>query len=515
MSRRRFLSAGGGLVAGGTALQALDRSADRAPRGSGGGATPNFVYIMLDDAGVGDLDPDNPQIRTPHVTRLAEQGMTFTQMYCGSSVCSPSRAALLTGRYPVRVGIPRVLEPSDDVGLSRWERTIAELLRDQGYATGVFGKWHLGFRPWFNPVHHGFDRFVGVMHSGFHRDERVRVYEGTTRPEHGMDQAYLTRRFTDAALDFIRAQHRRRKPFFAYIPYTAPHLPLHVEPRFAGKSAAGRYGDVVQEVDFHIGRVLDTLEQLHIADETVVVVTSDNGPWFQGSTNGLRGRKAQSYEGGVRAPFYIRWPGYIPAGSKSDAIASFLDMLPTFCRIAGAEVPRDRPIDGIDLRPALRGRPMPTRPPLAYFKRWHLAAIRYKQWKLMIPRKDQDHARQLKQLFNIDRDPLEQYDQGATHRQVESRLEAMAAKIRKEIDQEKPAAMRRARRRGGPKPQGPENIPAFGAGLGALVTVLLGLGLWAGYGRRSSSRTRARIVSWAVVVLGVVTGLVALGMYLT
>lgn len=477
---------------------------------------PNFVFMMLDDAGVGDLDPHNPLIDTPHVTSLAKQGMTFSQMYCGSSVCSPSRAALLTGRYPVRVGIPRVLHPGDKNGMSRWERTLAELLHDQGYATGIFGKWHLGFQPWFNPTHHGFDRFVGLLRSP-KRSKPTRLYEDTKRMHEPVDKRFLIRRFTDDALEFIEAQHQSRKPFFAYIPYTSPHVPLEVEPRFAGKSPAGRYGDVIEMVDYHIGRVLRRLDKLGIADNTIVVVTSDNGPWFEGSTDGLRGRKTQTYEGGVRAPFYIRWPGHIKAGSTSNAIASFLDILPTFCGMAGAKVPDDRPMDGIDLRPALRGDRMPTRAPLAYFEAWHLGAVRYKQWKLKIPHADDDHARQLRELFNIAQDPDEEYDQGPTHQRVKHQLESIADRIRKEIDKEKPAAIRRATKRPPTKQQhkasGP--APAVDTGLGALAAVLLGLGLWAGYGRRAGSRTRTRFVSWAVVVVGVIAGLIALGLALT
>lgn len=515
LSRRRFLSAGGGLVAGGAALQALDTTAESAARGSARGGTPNFLFILLDDAGVGDLDPDNPDIDLPHISRFAKQGMTFTQMYCGSSVCSPSRASLLTGRYPVRVGIPKVLHPGDDNGMSSWERTLAQLLHDRGYATGVFGKWHLGYKPWFNPLHHGFDEFVGLLRSP-KRSIPTRLLDGTKREHQVTDKRYLTRRFTDETISFIKAQHRRRKPFFAYLPYTSPHLPIVVEPGFGGKSAAGKYGDDIEVVDFHIGRLLKTLDELHIADETVVVVTSDNGPWFQGSTNGMRGRKTEVYEGGIRAPFYVRWPGYVPAGSRSNTIGSFVDVLPTFCKIAGARVPEDRPIDGIDLRRALRGHSMPTRPPLAYFEQWHLAALRYKQWKLMIPRKDDEHARALHQLFNIDQDPDEYYDQGPTHPQVVHQLRAAAKKISKPIHKNKPEIMRRARRRGGrPKEHPPEHAPAFGAGLGALVVVLLGVGLGARSGRGSDPRPRLKLAAWGVIVLGVVAGIVALGMYLT
>lgn len=466
MSRRRLLSTGGGLLAGGATLGVVGGTtgaAEKEGRGwrlSGGrqerSQRPNFVFIMLDDAGLGDLDPRRGPIDTPHVDRLAREGMTFTQMYCGSSVCSPSRAALLTGRYPVRVGIPDVLRPGSDRGISRWERTLAELLHDRGYATGIFGKWHLGEKREFNPVHHGFDEFIGLLHST--DQDPVKLYDGTKVLQDKVDQRYLTRRLTDEAMTFIESQHGRDKPFFTYIPYTAPHIPLHVQPGFEGTSSAGKYGDVVESVDFHIGRVLDKLDQLGLAETTVVVVTSDNGPWFQGSTGGLRGRKTETYEGGIRAPFYIRWPGRIPEASHSDTIASFLDILPTFCGLAGAERPNDRPMDGIDLRPALHGDDMPARPPLAHFESTHLSAVRYGPWKLNIPQKEDQHAKQLLQLFNINDDPAEQYDQGPTHPATKHKLLRMAQRIHNDLDPGRRTQEQTVR------PPGPDRLPHTASG---------------------------------------------------
>lgn len=403
---------------------------------------PNIVLIMLDDAGWGDIHPDHsPVIDTPRIDRLAGEGMSFGQMYAGSSVCSPSRAALLTGRYPTRVGIPKVIKSKDRKGLSQYERTLPELLKQVGYRTGIFGKWHLGHHPRHNPLRHGFDRFFGVLQSNDQRPHKL--LDGRRVVEQPFEQRTLTRRFTDEAISFIR-QHRN-EPFFAYVPHTAPHIPLRPEKRFQGQSRAGIYGDVLENVDFHIGRLLDTLDEVGVADNTIVILSSDNGPWFQGSTNGQRGNKTTSWEGGIHVPFFVRWPGRVAPGSTCGEPASFIDLLPTLVGIGGGEVPKDRPIDGIDIRPVLHGRPMPERRALFFFNGWELDAVRSGRWKLRLPHRKQKHKKQRRALFDVVSDPREQYDLTTRYRAQVHRLQRMADQFSHEIRRQKPRALRRAR----------------------------------------------------------------------
>lgn len=452
--RRRVLSLAGRLVAGGAAaataactpdsenVQRPSADVPHPPRDNGDG--PNIVLVVLDDAGYGDFGPQrrHPMIRTPRLHQIADQGMHFTQMYAGASVCSPSRAALLTGRYAPRVGIPTVLHPWQDIGLSEYEDTVAELLRRSGYRTGVFGKWHMGSRPRHNPLRHGFDRYVGLLHSN--DQEPLRLYRGR-RPTPGpVEQSRLTRLYTDEAIGFI--EQDPSKPFFVYLPHTAPHVPLHVEPRFRDTSPAGVYGDALQAVDFHVGRLLDKLDELGLSENTLVMVTSDNGPWFQGSTGGLRGRKTQSYEGGVRVPFLLRWPRRVRPGTACESPASFVDLLPTLVKLGGGTVPTDRPLDGLDISPVLRQGAMPPREALYYFQKWQVEAVRSGPWKLHLSGARRSHRHQRRQLYNIDVDPAEHYDQGPDHPAVVRRLTTLADRFEDEIAEQRPEAVRRARR---------------------------------------------------------------------
>jgi uncharacterized sulfatase len=297
---------------------------------------PNIVLVVLDDLGYGDLScMGNTILRTPRIDSIADDGINLRHMYATSSVCTPSRAALMTGRYPQRVGLPKVLSPEHGTGLSSWEYTLPRMLHDAGYRTAMFGKWHLGCRPEHYPTRHGFDEYAGLLYSNDMHP--VELFEGDRISTEDVDQATLTGAYTDHAIDFIT--RNADAPFFVYLAHTMPHIPLHVEDAFTGRSAGGRYGDVVESLDHHIGRLLDTLGDLGLADDTIIMVTSDNGPWFEGSTGGLRGTKLHTYEGGIRVPFVARWPGRIPAGSVSDEPACLFRHWPRWraarCRRTG------------------------------------------------------------------------------------------------------------------------------------------------------------------------------------
>jgi arylsulfatase A-like enzyme len=398
------------------------------------GKRPNVVLVFMDDMGYGDMScMGSDIIRTPRMDGVAANGVLFQQMYSAAAICTPSRAALLTGRYAPRVGLPRVLHPADVAGLPAWERTLPELLREQGYHTAVYGKWHLGGRPEHNPTRHGFDEFLGLLYSN--DMVPLHLYAGGEVVETDVDQATLTRRYTDAAIDFV--ERHSADPFFVYLPHTMPHIPLHVEEGFRGRSRAGTYGDTIECIDFHLGRLLDRLEQLGLTEQTMVIVTSDNGPWFEGSTGGLRGRKSDTYEGGIRMPFVTQWPAAVPAGTRCDEPACLIDLLPTLVRLAGGTVPDDRPIDGIDIGPALLGLPMPERGPLYFFHHWTLNAVRLGRWKLHVDRQPRDagreHHRGLPQLFDLDTDPAENYDLADREQGVVSRLTALARRFSSEI----------------------------------------------------------------------------------
>ncbi|GAB3457790.1 sulfatase family protein [Actinophytocola sediminis] len=405
---------------------------------------PNIVLVVLDDLGYGDLGcMGNTILATPRIDAIAADGITMRHMYAASSVCTPSRAALLTGRYAQRVGLPKVLFPHDGTGLSAWEYTLPELLRDAGYRTAMFGKWHLGCRPEHYPTRHGFDEYAGLLYSNDMHP--VELFDGDHIATAQVDQAALTSTYTDQAIDFI--ERHTDEPFFVYLAHTMPHLPLHVEDEFLGRSAGGRYGDVVESIDHHVGRVLDRLAELGLAENTIVMVTSDNGPWFEGSTAGLRGNKNHTYEGGIRVPFVARWPGRIPAGAVSDEPVCLIDLLPTCAAIAGGTVPVDRPVDGADISAALTGGSVPGRP-LYFFHWWTLNAMRSGPWKLHLDRHPRDpnrsHGKELPQLFNLELDPAETYDLSERHPEVLARLTGLATRFTDEIAGQRSAAEARA-----------------------------------------------------------------------
>lgn len=402
-SRRRVLQALG-LAAGAGALGAVPASRSFAQRDAA--TLRNIVVIFLDDVGIGDIGCyGSSLIRTAAIDSLAERGARWTNMYSSAPSCTPSRAALLTGCYPPRVNLPRVLFPQDANGLAAHETTLAEYLKEAGYATGIFGKWHLGARPEHHPSRHGFDRFFGLLYSNDMTP--LQLYDGDAVVEDPVDQATLTRRYTEHAIEFIRNAGDR--PFFAYIAHTMAHIPLFVEDEFAGTSRAGLYGDVIESLDHYIGMLLDELDRLGKTDDTIVMFTSDNGPWFEGGTVGLRGRKGNVEDGGLRMPFIASWPGAIEPGTTITEPAALVDVLPTLAALSGVELDAERPIDGRDFSAHLAGEPARQRDPIHCYADGSttLAAVRHGRWKL--------HIQGRWRLYDMDRDPEESYDLASRH----------------------------------------------------------------------------------------------------
>jgi len=402
------------------------------------GATPrapNILFILCDDLGFGDLGSYGSKIHTPNLDRFAAEGVRFTNFCSADPVCSPSRAALLTGRYPTRVGIPRVLSPQDQEGLNLDETTLASALKARSYKTMCVGKWHLGRPVAYLPTSRGFDEYFGIPYSN---DMNPRVLLHNTQVvEETANLETLTRRYTDEAMKFIAASKGSR--FFLYMPHTFPHIPLAASERFRGKSKEGLYGDVVEEIDWSVGEVLKALKQNGLERNTLVMFSSDNGPWYQGSPGKLRGRKNTTYEGGVREPFLARWKGRIPAGRVVDGLASMMDVFPTVAKLCGCELPA-KPLDGIDIWPLLHGdRPSIDRAPLLYFDNWDLQCARSMNWKLHIarhntaaytpPPPDGRHSYLLPkpELYDLANDPDESYDVAAEHPEIVQQIQAKIA----------------------------------------------------------------------------------------
>jgi arylsulfatase A-like enzyme len=421
---------------------------------------PNFVVIYMDDMGYADVGCFGAKIPTPHMDRLAAEGMRFTNFHVAQAVCSASRAALLTGCYPNRIGISGALGPYSKIGISDEETTIAELLAPRGYVSGVFGKWHLGDSPRFLPLRHGFREFFGLPYSGDMWPHHP------ANPEHWPplpliegdrvlctldDQTYVTTWYTRRAVEFI--QRYKDRPFFLYVPHSLPHVPLFVSDRFRGKSGAGLYGDVIMELDWSVGQIMQALKDNGLDEKTLVVVASDNGPWLlygnhAGSSGPLREGKATSFEGGVRVTCIMRWPGHIPAGRTCTELAATIDLLPTFARLAAARLPKHK-IDGRDIWPLMAGEPGAKSPHDAYYVYWnrHLQAVISGHWKLHFPHSyPQPHPpgqdgkpgkyRTLKigqALFDLRADVGEQRDVAAEHPDVVARLRALADRARADL----------------------------------------------------------------------------------
>ena len=438
--------------------------------------SPNFIIIFTDDQGYGDLGCyGSPNIETPSIDRLAAEGIRFTSFYA-APFCGPSRASLMTGCYPPRVNLAFNHGPNASTGIHPGEITLAEILDERGYATMHIGKWHLGDNPRFLPTRHGFDEYYGLPYSNdmwpYHprmpvtENEDPRMIaarkraaytgfsgQGTYYPqghafsrplplmrgeevvEENPDQTKLTTSYTEEAIGFIT--ENRDRPFFLYLAHAMPHVPLFVSSKFKGRSRRGLYGDVIEEIDWSVGRILDHLEAIGIDERTLVVYTSDNGPWLGygidgGSAGPLREGKGSVWEGGVRVPGIMRWPGRIPAGRRTAEIAANMDLLPTFARLAGAKLPTDRVIDGRDLWPVMSGEPDAGSPHAAFYyyrgsrpdRPPSLGAIRDARWKLHLVA--EGSRLRGKALYDLQGDVGETRDRMKDHPDVARRLEAMA-----------------------------------------------------------------------------------------
>ncbi len=389
---------------------------------------PNIIIIFADDLGYGDLGCfGHPTIRTPNLDRMAAEGMKLTQFYVAASVCTPSRAALLTGRLPIRSGMcsdsRRVLFPNSGGGLQESEITIAEALKTKGYATCCVGKWHLGHLPQFLPTRHGFDEYFGIPYSNDMKP--TPLMENETVIEEPADQTTLTRRYTERAVRFI--ERNKEKPFFLYFPHTFPHVPLFASQKYKGTSLRGLFGDVVEELDWSVGEVMSALRKHGLAEKTFVFFTSDNGPWLTqrlrgGSAGLLREGKGSTWEGGMREPCIAWRPGVVPAGTVNPGLSSTLDLLPTCVSLAGAELPRDRILDGVNMVPMLTGKGQSQREMMFFYRGTRLMAVRKGPWKMHLITQPgygggpTEHDPPL--LFHLEHDPSEQYDVAKDHPDV-------------------------------------------------------------------------------------------------
>ncbi|HVI46798.1 MAG TPA: sulfatase [Chitinophaga sp.] len=437
---------------------------------------PNVVIIFMDDMGYGDLScyAGTPW-QTPNINKLASQGMRFTYFYVAQAVCSASRAALLTGCYPNRVGINGALWPSAPIALDTSEQTIANVLKQQGYHTGMVGKWHLGSKqPWL-PLQHGFDEYLGLPYSNdmwpVHYDgvpyadtssnprrkyPPLPLIEGNTPLKYIRtldDQATLTTLYTERACRFIKAN--KKQPFFLYLAHSMPHVPIAASGKFKGKSGDGLFGDVIEEIDWSVGQVLKALEENGLSDNTLVIFTSDNGPWLSygnhaGNTGGLREGKGTSWEGGIRVPCIMRWPHKIPAGAVCNKMAATIDLLPTIAGLCGAKLPARR-IDGLDIKSLMLNEPNANpRDELAvYYGVNSLEAIRKGPWKLVLPHKSRTYKLNLPgydgfpgaqpevktelALYDMRRDPGETLDVQRQFPEVVKDLMKIAERYRQDL----------------------------------------------------------------------------------
>lgn len=440
--------------------------------GSANGQTrkmPNVVLILADDMGYGDLNCYGAtRYTTPNLDKLAAGGIRFTNFYVSQAVCSASRAALITGCYSNRVGIAGALNPNSLVGLNSQEETIAEVLKKRGYKSAIFGKWHLGFQPQFLPLQQGFDEYFGLPYSndmwgyninGEHKNPNYRplkLIDGNKEIKEITsmdDQAQLTTQYTEHAVSFI--DRHKKEPFFLYMPYAMPHVPIAASNKFKGKSEQGVFGDVLMEIDWSVGQIMETLTKNGLAENTLVIFTSDNGPWLNfgnhaGSAGGLREGKGTSWEGGQRVPCIMKWPGHIPEGLVCNKIAATIDILPTLATITKAPLPAHK-IDGVNILPLMTGdqNANPREVFLYYYNANCLEAIRKNQWKLVFPHPSrtyegfapgQDGAggktasvRVESALYDLRRDPGERYDVKDSNPEVVAELSKIADEARLDL----------------------------------------------------------------------------------
>lgn len=423
---------------------------------------PNVVIIFADDLGYQDLGAYGARLaQTPNLDRMAKEGVRFTDFYAAQPVCSASRAALLTGCYPNRIGILGALNPDSKHGIHANELTLAELLKARGYATAIYGKWHLGHHPQFLPTRHGFDEYFGLPYSNdmwpHHPDPKYNfpdlpLIEGVKTIGSNPDQSKLTSWYTEHAVRFIETNKAR--PFFLYVPHNMPHVPLFVSGKHRGKSGRGLYSDVIRELDWSVGEILKTLTREGLDEKTLVIFTSDNGPWLlygdhAGLALPLREGKATTFEGGMRVPCLMRWPGRIPAGTVNREMALTMDLLPTLAKLCGADVPKDRVIDGKDIWALMSNQPGAKTPHEAFFYYWaqHLQAVRSGPWKLHFPHsytkpdppggggKPGKYATKDigLELFDLDKDVGESRNIAAENPQVVKCLQALAERAREDL----------------------------------------------------------------------------------
>jgi uncharacterized sulfatase len=431
MNRRHFLAS--------TTALALTACATQPALGR---AKPNIVLILCDDLGYGDLGAfGNRVIATPNLDRMAREGARLTTFFASANICTPSRAGLLTGRYPIRTGLAwQVIQPDDTRGLPHAEITIPEALKPSGYATALVGKWHLGHvAPAWPPTGHGFDLFFGLPYS--HDMKPLALYDaepGVELTQEDVDPARLTERFFQRALKFI--DDNQTRPFFLMLALTAPHVPLDPHPDHAGHSKAAEYGDVVEEVDASVGKLLARLKQLGIDNDTLVIVTSDNGPWFEGSTGGLRERKGgAAWDGAYRVPFIARQPGRIPAGLVGDAMTMNIDLLPTLTSWTSSPLPAAE-LDGRDISAVLTNNAPSPHDELILFNNETVAAIRTARWKLAVRsyyrgiEAPLDTRDDWQLLVDLKSDPAETYDVSSLHPNVLADLTARLARARAKFE---------------------------------------------------------------------------------
>ena len=435
---------------------------------------PNIVLIFLDDMGYGDLGVTGAlQYQTPNIDKLAGEGMRFTNFETVQAVCSASRAGLLTGCYPNRIGISGALFPRDSIGLNRNETTIAEMLKQKGYATAAIGKWHLGHLQPFLPLQHGFDEYFGLPYSNDMwpvNFDGTPVSAGSNKARHPVlplirgnekiaeiktldDQATLTSMYTREAVSFIK--RNSRKPFFLYLPHSMPHVPIAASAAFKGKSKQGTFGDVMMEIDWSVGEIMKTLKAEGLDKNTMVIFTSDNGPWLvfgdhAGSSGGFREGKGTIFEGGQRVPCIIRWKGQIAEGVVCNKLASTIDLLPTIASITGSTLPELK-IDGVSLLPVLKGEDVNPRKYFNYYYDGNnLKAVRMDDWKLMLPHNSQSYENQIAgtggmpgksrfdlqvplSLYDLRRDPGERYDVKDQYPEITAALLKYADEVREDL----------------------------------------------------------------------------------
>ena len=408
---------------------------------------PNFVVIFCDDLGYADLGCfGSKKIKTPNLDRMASEGMRLTSFYSTCSVCSPSRSSLLTGCYPRRVNMHVndrnlcVLFPADKKGLNPEETTIAETLKAKDYATICVGKWHVGDHPNFLPHNQGFDSYFGIPYSNDMNRKEVPLplLRNERVIESPVDQPMITPRYTKEVVQFI--YRNKDKPFFIYLPHTFPHVPLFASSRFKGKSAQGRYGDTIEEIDWSTGEILKALKDAGVDENTLVLFTSDNGSQQKGSNDPLRGRKGQTWEGGQRVPCVARWPGKISEASESSEIVSTLDLLPTFAKLAGVPLP-EKTIDGHDASDILLGEKdaKSKHEAFYYYQMDQLQCVRSGKWKLHLALESKKRnwgkpeGKKPQQLFDLENDVGESTDVSSDQPEVVKRLLALAEKARSEL----------------------------------------------------------------------------------